>query len=441
MHSGSQQLPSSVAGWLSYIESLHPAGIAMGLSRVQQVASRLNFKFNYAVITVGGTNGKGSTCAMLERVYCQAGYQVGCYTSPHLLRYHERVRLQGQSISDDLLCQAFAAVESARAEVALTYFEMGTLAALWAFEQAALDVVVLEVGLGGRLDAVNIVDADCAIVTNVDLDHMEFLGDTREAIGFEKAGIYRPSQIAICGDLNPPQRLIQHAAAIGVALARNGETFAITPHSPHAMYRDDQGTLTLGNLALQGEYQWQNAASVLYAVRRMHNQLPVSSDTLVAAIQETQVIGRFQYWQHAPDIILDVAHNPHAARALRQNIQALRQAGSQIYAVFSMLADKDIQAVVATLHTVIDEWAIAPIAHPRAASASQLVALVSAQAQKQPIQSFATLPMALSYCYNKATINDKIIVFGSFFTVAAILELKDVSALPACHASSASSTN
>lgn len=434
MHSGSQQTPSSVAGWLSYIESLHPASIAMGLSRVKEVAQRLNFKFNYQVITVGGTNGKGSTCAMLERVYLQAGYQVGCYTSPHLLHYQERVRLQGKHISDDLLCRAFTAVEQARAEVALTYFEMGTLSALWAFEQSNLEVVVLEVGLGGRLDAVNIVDAQCAIVTNVDLDHMEFLGDTREAIGFEKAGIYRQQQIAICGDLNPPQSLVQYAKQIGAPLACNGVTFAMTPQSPHAIYRDQEGELTLGHLALQGEYQWQNAASVMYAVRRMHPQLPVSDACLVAAIQGTQVTGRFQYWQHAPDIILDVAHNPHAARALRQNIQALRASGASIYAVFSMLADKDIQSVVATLQPVIDEWAIAPIVHPRAASVTQLAAMVREQAGNQPVHLFATLPQALSHCYNKASINDKIIVFGSFFTVASILQLNGVKDLPACHA-------
>jgi dihydrofolate synthase / folylpolyglutamate synthase len=202
------ELPQTVEDWLGYIESLHPKSIEMGLGRVQTVATRLGLRFPFTVITVGGTNGKGSTCAMLERIYTLAGYRVGCYTSPHLVHYQERLRFNGEVIADDCLCSAFAAVEQARGDITLTYFEMGTLAALWAFEQKPLDVVVLEVGLGGRLDAVNIVDADCAIVTNVDLDHMEFLGDTRELIGHEKAGIYRQHQIAICGDAEPPASLL-----------------------------------------------------------------------------------------------------------------------------------------------------------------------------------------------------------------------------------------
>ncbi|HSI29366.1 MAG TPA: Mur ligase family protein, partial [Methylophilus sp.] len=239
MSSPLPELPVTVEAWLSYIESLHPKSIEMGLSRVQAVAARLQLEFPFTVITVGGTNGKGSTCAMLERIYATAGYRVGCYTSPHLVQYQERVRLNGALISDDVLCAAFAAVEFAREEIALTYFEMGTLAALWAFEQQPLDVVILEVGLGGRLDAVNIVDADCAIVTNVDLDHMEFLGDTRELIGHEKAGIYRKEQIAICGDAQPPVSLLNHAAALGVPLKRFGVDYRIDAGSKQqAQYQD-----------------------------------------------------------------------------------------------------------------------------------------------------------------------------------------------------------
>jgi dihydrofolate synthase / folylpolyglutamate synthase len=416
--------PQTVEDWLGYIESLHPKSIEMGLGRVQTVAARLQLQFPFTVITVGGTNGKGSTCAMLERIYSAAGYQVGCYTSPHLVHYQERVRFNANVIADALLCDAFAAVEQARGDITLTYFEMGTLAALWAFEQQPLDVVILEVGLGGRLDAVNIVDADCAIVTNVDLDHMEFLGDTRELIGHEKAGIYRQQQIAICGDVAPPVSLLAHADTLGVKLNRFGVDYRIDiTDTQHAHYRDAHGQLDIGTLRLFGHYQWNNAASVIFAVRALQARLPVTEDQLLQALTRTEVTGRFQYLQQAPDVILDVAHNPHAARALRDNLQRLSADGSQVVAVFSMLSDKDIASVVDILHPVIDAWHVAPIQHPRAADIDYLQACLSQKVSMAHIHLHADLPTALRTAYKKAAKNDKIIVFGSFFTVAAILEL------------------
>ena len=418
------ELPSTVEAWLGYIESLHPASIEMGLSRVQKVAARLQLKFPFTVITVGGTNGKGSTCAMLECIYRDAGYRVGCYTSPHLVHYQERVRFNGALIDDNVLCAAFLAVELARGDISLTYFEMGTLAALWAFEQQPLDVVILEIGLGGRLDAVNIVDADCAIVTNVDLDHMEFLGDTRELIGQEKAGIYRKDQIAICGDANPPASLLEHAKKLGLPLQRFGIDYKIeTHHQDHALYSDAQGQLAIGSLRLLGDYQWNNAANVIYAVRALQSRLPVTEACLLQGLTGTEVVGRFQYWHRSPDIILDVAHNPHAARALRSNLQQLSRNGGKVFAVFSMLSDKDIVSVVDILHDAIDAWEIAPIQHPRAASADHLKECLALKVPEWLVTVHADLPAALRSCYRKAAKNDKIIVFGSFFTVAAILEL------------------
>jgi dihydrofolate synthase/folylpolyglutamate synthase len=396
----------------------------MGLARVQTVAARLQLRFPFTVITVGGTNGKGSTCAMLERIYTLSGYRVGCYTSPHLVHYQERVRFNGEVIADDRLCQAFAAVEQARGDITLTYFEMGTLAALWAFEQEPLDVVVLEVGLGGRLDAVNIVDADCAIVTNVDLDHMEFLGDTRELIGHEKAGIYRQDQIAICGDIDPPASLLAYANTLGVQLKRFAIDYQIEiSDTQNAHYRDAYGQLDIGTLRLFGHYQWNNAANVIFAVRALHAKLPVAEEQLLQALTATEVTGRFQYWRHSPDVILDVAHNPHAARALRDNLQRLSANGSKVVAVFSMLSDKDIASVVDILHEAIDEWHIAPIQHPRAASIDFLQACLCQYVPSGLIYLYPDLPAALRSGYKKAAKNDKIIVFGSFFTVAAILEL------------------
>ncbi|MFQ6334597.1 bifunctional tetrahydrofolate synthase/dihydrofolate synthase [Methylophilus sp. 3sh_L] len=416
--------PQTVEDWLGYIESLHPKSIEMGLGRVQAVAQRLGLNFPFTVITVGGTNGKGSTCAMLERIYTAAGYEVGCYTSPHLIHYQERVRFNGQVIADDRLCQAFSAVEEARGDITLTYFEMGTLAALWAFEQQALDVVVLEVGLGGRLDAVNIVDADCAIVTNVDLDHMEYLGDTRELIGREKAGIYRTEQIAICGDAEPPLSLLAYAEQLGVKLYRYGSDYQIEiSESQAAHYEDAFGVLDIASLRLYGRYQWNNAANVIFAVRALQSQLPVSASVMLQALVGTEVTGRFQYWHHSPDIILDVAHNPHAARALRDNLQRLTAGGGRVIAVFSMLSDKDIASVVDILHDVFDEWHIAPIMHPRAADLHELNNYLAGRVSVERLHAHANLPAALQSAYKKAAKNDKIIVFGSFFTVAAILEL------------------
>lgn len=418
------ELPQTVEDWLGYIESLHPKSIEMGLGRVQTVATRLGLRFPFTVITVGGTNGKGSTCAMLERIYTLAGYRVGCYTSPHLVHYQERLRFNGEVIANDCLCSAFAAVEQARGDITLTYFEMGTLAALWAFEQKPLDVVVLEVGLGGRLDAVNIVDADCAIVTNVDLDHMEFLGNTRELIGHEKAGIYRKHQIAICGDAEPPASLLAYAESLGVALNRFGIDYQIeVTDAQDAHYRDAHGALDIGALRLFGRYQWNNAANVIFAVRALQTKLPVKEERLLQALTGTEVTGRFQYWRQAPDVILDVAHNPHAARALRDNLQRLGADGSKVIAVFSMLSDKDIASVVDILHEAIDEWHVAPIQHPRAASIDYLQSCISQNVPPGNIYVYADLPAALQAGYKKAAKNDKIIVFGSFFTVAAILEL------------------
>lgn len=423
MSSAISRLPNTVEAWLSYIESLHPTSIEMGLSRVQAVAARLQLTFPFTVISVGGTNGKGSTCAMLERIYTTAGYRVGCYTSPHLLHYQERVRFNGAQIADELLCAGFAAVEQARGDISLTYFEMGTLAALWAFEQQALDVVILEVGLGGRLDAVNIVDADCAIVTNVDLDHMEFLGDTRELIGHEKAGIYRQQQIAVCGDVDPPASLLDHAQALGVKLRRFGIDYQISvDHAHHAQYHDAQGQLTIDSLRLFGDYQWHNAANVIYAVRALQSRLPVNDGSLLQGLTGTEVVGRFQYWHRNPDIILDVAHNPHAARALRSNLQQLTTGGGKVIAVFSMLSDKDISSVIDILHDVIDDWNIAPIQHPRAASIDFLKDCLCKRVAETHVTAHPDLPAALRSSYRKAAKNDKIIVFGSFFTVAAILE-------------------
>lgn len=420
--------PKSVDAWLAYIEALHPKSIAMGLERVSIVAQRLALFGQFKrpiVITVAGTNGKGSSCAMLERIYSEAGYRVGCYTSPHLQRYQERVRVCSKEISDQALCDAFDAVESARDAIELTYFEMGTLAAFWHFSQQPLDILVLEVGLGGRLDAVNIVDADCAIVTNVDMDHMEYLGDTREKIGLEKAGIYRANQIAICGDRSPPQSLIGYAANLGVALQCIRQAFDVYAGDERWRYHDAHGELDFPSLSLTGVFQRDNAASVIYAIRALHSVLPVADSVIVEVLPKVQLTGRFQYLNHTPDIIVDVAHNPQAAQSLLDNLLALRKNMSKdgrLIAVFAMLADKDIQAVVKILMHQFDIWHVAEIKHPRAAKLNDLVRIFSDVDVGSPVEAHLNIELALSVAYKNATKNDKIIVFGSFFTVAAALD-------------------
>ena len=423
--------PKSVDAWLAYIEALHPKSIAMGLERVSVVAQRLALFSQFqrpVIVTVAGTNGKGSSCAMLERIYAEAGYRVGCYTSPHLQRYQERVRVCSKEISDQALCDAFDAVESARDTIELTYFEMGTLAAFWHFSQQPLDVLVLEVGLGGRLDAVNILDADCAIVTNVDMDHMEYLGHTREKIGLEKAGVYRANQIAICGDRAPPQSLVSHAAKLDVALHCIQQAFDVDARDGQWCYRDAHGVLDIPSLSLTGAFQRDNAASVIYAIRALRPVLPVADAVIVQTLPNVQLSGRFQYLSHAPDIIVDVAHNPQAAQSLLDNLLELRKKmpkDGRLIAVFAMLADKDIQAVVNILMQQFDTWHVAEIRHPRAAKLNDLVRIFSDCAVSSPVEAHLNIELALSSAYKSVAKNDKIIVFGSFFTVAAALDYWD----------------
>ena len=413
--------PSTASEWLAYIEALHPKSIAMGLDRVKIVADKLQLQPNFPIITVAGTNGKGSVCAMLSQIYAQAGYSVGCYTSPHLIRYHERVSINNQTISDDDLCSAFAAVEAARGEVALTYFEMGTLAAMWHFCRQNLDIVILEVGLGGRLDAVNIFEPTCAIVTTIDLDHMEYLGDTREKIGFEKAGIYRAKKLAICGDENPPQSLLDYAKKIGANLQLIKRDFQVKKTAQKTaqgwQYAAGGVHLQLPNLGLAGDFQLNNAACAVHAVQRLNDILPVPQANIHAALRAVKLIGRFQQIHSLPAILVDVAHNPHAATSLAHNLQAMPCNGRTL-AVFAMLRDKDIEGVICALTGEIDAWYLADNQSPRGAKASDLQKILLQLANKSPIQLFADVGAAMDAAYKNAAKNDRIIVFGSFYTVA-----------------------
>ncbi|WP_047538254.1 bifunctional tetrahydrofolate synthase/dihydrofolate synthase [Methylotenera versatilis] len=409
--------PTTAQQWLAYIEAQHPKAIAMGLDRVNAVAQKLQLEPAFPIITVAGTNGKGSTCALLSQVYLQAGYRVGCYTSPHLMRYNERVRVNDIDISDDDLCVAFDAIEQARGDIALTYFEIGTLAAMWHFCQNSLDIVILEVGLGGRLDAVNIFSPTCSIVTTIDLDHMDYLGDTREKIGFEKAGIFRENALAICGDENPPQSLIDHAAKIGTPLKLINRDFTVTKTTQAWQYSAEGHELLLPNLGMQGDFQLSNAACVVCATQYLNTILPVSLANIHEAFQTVTLIGRFYQIHTQPIIVVDVAHNPHAAVSLAHNLKAMPCAG-KTFAVFAMLADKDIDGVIHAVAPNINQWFVADNHSPRGAKAFDLNQRLIKNDPKSVTELFADVTSALNAACKTATKNDRIIVFGSFYTVA-----------------------
>jgi len=415
----------SLADWLAYLEQLHPTAIDMGLDRVRAVAARMAMtRPAPLVVTVTGTNGKGSTCAFIASLLNAQGLKIGSYSSPHLLRYNERVLLSGREASDAELCEAFAVVETARGEISLTYFEMGTLAAFWLFERAGLDAVVLEVGLGGRLDAVNIVDADLAVITNIGLDHADWLGNSRESVAYEKAGILREGKPALCGDLDPPQPLLDHANSLSAPLLLRGRDFDLAMGAGDWHWRgvDAAGApLELHGLPLL-TLPMENAALALQAYAMLG--LPWDPARLARALLQTRVVGRLDSRQvlwngRRIALLLDVGHNPHAAAFLAQRLEQRPVVGTR-RAVFGLLADKDLTGVLDALAPSISDWAVAPLPTPRTQSATQLAqALLERGAS---VSEYATIEQALDAQCARAESVDEILVFGSFYCVAAALE-------------------
>jgi dihydrofolate synthase / folylpolyglutamate synthase len=415
--------PHSLDDWLAFISAQHPSTIALGLDRVREVAARMGLAPPPAAITVGGTNGKGSTCAMLERILVESGYRVGGYSSPHLLRYNERVRVDGVEASDAVLAASFERVEAVRGATALTYFEFGTLAALAVFEEAKVEAVVLEVGLGGRLDAVNIVDADCAIVVSVDLDHQAFLGNDREAIGFEKAGIFRSARPAIFGDTDPPTRLVEHARSIEADLQVLGRDFHIEAGERQWDFIGRAGARrALPMPALRGRWQLKNAACALAALGELTAKLPVSLGEVKRGLGEVRLAGRLQVLPGRPVVVLDVAHNPHAARALAGGLGEMGRF-ARTTAVFAMLADKDIEGVIDAVRDRIDRWYVSAAAAERAAPVERLQQALAARGLDTAMRAFPSVEEAYSAARSEAGANDRIVVFGSFHTVAEALRI------------------
>ena len=418
-------LPSSLRDWLAYVEQLHPKSIEMGLERVREVAQRLGLELRCPVVTVGGTNGKGSTCAMLESILLEAGYRVALYTSPHLVDFNERARIAGRAVSDEQLLPHFEAVERARGETRLTYFEFTTLAILRLFADSQPDVAILEVGLGGRLDAVNLIDADCSIVTCVDIDHTEYLGDTREAIGWEKAHIFRTGRPAICSDPSPPRALADFAREIDADLWLFGRDFNYTGDRQQWSY-GGRGVRrnALAYPALRGANQLLNASGVLAALEALRERLPVTQQAVRQGLASVELPGRFQVLPGRPAVVLDVAHNPHAAAHLAENLDNMGFF-PVTWGVFGAMADQDLDGMIGHLKTRIDHWLPVDLPLNRAASAADLARRLEdrgiADTAQHIVKAHASPRAALAYAREHAGQDDRIVVFGSFLTVADIL--------------------
>jgi len=424
-----------LSDWLACLERRHPrgeAGIELGLERVRKVAEVLGQQPFCPIFAIAGTNGKGSTAAYLESILNRAGVQVGCYASPHLLRYNERVRIQGEPVADTLLCAAFSKVEVARCqagEVFLSYFEFGTLAAWEIFAAARCEALVLEVGMGGRLDAVNLYDPDVALVTTIDLDHQDWLGQDRESIGFEKAGIFRAGRPALCGDTDPPQSLMAHAESLGAPLRIIGRDFGFLKDEGgnrlQWCYWQRQGETVrrraLAYPGLRGAAQLKNAALALAALDALQARLPVSMQAIREGLIQTSLPGRFQVLPGRPVTVLDVGHNPQAARVLAENLSSMGFFLGKTYAVLGMLSDKDVEGCVAALRGKISRWFLASLESTRGLSAEALAERLQGVAPDASYACHTNPAAAFAAAREVAREDDRILVFGSFYTVSAVL--------------------
>lgn len=424
---------TGLSSWLQHLENGVAGGeIEMGLARVGAVRDQMGLNPVCPLIVVGGTNGKGSVCAYLTQIYHEAGYRVGTLTSPHLLRFNERIAINGEAVADDLIVSAFEHIETARAEIPLTYFEFNTLAAVDVFIRQQVDVMILEVGLGGRLDAVNIFDADVAVITSVDLDHEAFLGDTVEKVAFEKAGIMRAEKPVICAQIPVPHSLLSHAAEVGADLLLLGRDFdchkmemqqwSYRFHPQESsLYTGEHARHALPIPVLRGNFQLSNAACALTVLECLSERLPLDIGAIKRGLLRVRHPGRFQVLPGRPVTVLDVGHNPHAARALRSSLIALPYAEKRI-AVFSMLADKDIDAVLEIIKDQFDCWLIAPLALPRGMTVQALQEKFI-QHNIAAVTAYPDVKEAYQAALSEAGENDRIVVFGSFHTVAEIIDL------------------
>ena len=411
--------------WLAWQQTLHSQKIELGLDRIAEVANALGIlQPNYLVITVAGTNGKGSIVAILESIYHQAGYRVASYTSPHLLHYNERIKVEQKNIDDETLCKAFDLVDQTRGETSLSYFEFGTLAAMQIFNDVELDVVIYEVGLGGRLDAVNILDTNCAIVSSIGIDHVQWLGSTRESIGFEKACIFRSHRPAICGDEEPPESLVKYAQDV------DSKLFLI--NKDYSYQRNDDQTWSFHsskvnweNLpmpSLYGDAQVSNAATALMGLVSIDDKMPVTRQSVDRGLSNINLLGRFQRITGSCEIILDVAHNLDSAKVMVKNLQDLDPV-AKTYAVFAVLADKDVDGIIESVKGLIDKWYISQLATERTLNCKKLQKLLKQNCPDCDVQHYPSISEAYLAAKQDADNSSRIIVFGSFLTVAEVLSI------------------
>jgi len=409
--------------WLDHCERLHPKTIELGLERSQAVAARMGLRFECPVITVAGTNGKGSTCAMLEAIALQAGYRAGVYTSPHLVHFEERCRIHGEIVKAQELIPHFEKVEAAREGTSLSYFEFTTLAIMSLMAASRLDVAILEVGLGGRLDTVNIIDTDCAVITSIDLDHMDYLGTDRESIGREKAGIMRTGKPAVVSDPMPPQSVIDRATEIGADLWTLGRDFNFSGDKLQWGWAGrGRRYAGLAYPALRGANQLVNASGALAALEALRDRIPVTAQAVRTGLALVELPGRFQIVPGQPALVLDVAHNPHSVAALAANLDAMGFYPTT-HAVFGAMADKDLAPMLKKMGPLVDRWYFTDLPTPRASAAAALIESWRAQETRRDVaaSTHATPMEALRAAVAAADPADRIVVFGSFYTVGGVL--------------------
>ena len=415
----------TITEWLEWQEQLHLSSIDLGLDRVQAVAKNMRLDtLDMPVISVAGTNGKGSSVAMLDSIYRQAGYSTGCYTSPHLIKYNERICINGSQVSDEDICEAFAAIDEARGDISLTYFEFGTLAGAYLFRKHKVDAAIFEVGLGGRLDAVNLWDADVALITTIDIDHIDWLGDDRESIGIEKAGIMRNGKTVVCGDTNPTASMSSEAKRIGANLLQQGEHFSWkkATNSQHWEYVDSQQKLhTFPLPSLRGAFQLNNAATVITAIVDFNHVLPITKEHIKRGLQQAQVTGRLQKLGENPELLVDVAHNPQSALALASYLKENPRKGKTV-AVFSALTDKDLAGILAPLIQHFAAWHLIPLEGPRAQDTLLLSDKLQAVGIRSPIECHKDTGNVIKTLQKTMNSEDRVVAFGSFLVVSAFIQ-------------------
>jgi dihydrofolate synthase/folylpolyglutamate synthase len=409
---------TSLAEWLIWQEQSHPRPIDLGLERVAGVHRKLKLSRKPLTITVGGTNGKGSCVAFLEAIYRAQGYTVGAYTSPHIVRYNERIRIDGQAVEDEAICRAFESIDAVRGDTSLSYFEFGTLAALKLFAERGVEIQLLEVGLGGRLDAVNIIEPDVALVTTIALDHMEWLGNNVDDIAREKAGIFRAGVPAIIGDDQISPMLAAVATEKKAQVLSLGQQFGYRKQGGEwEWFAGDLCFKDLPQPAFKGEHQYRNASAVIMAVSSLSDRFPVAKKALDQGLREAHLKGRFQFIDGDIPVLLDVGHNPQAVATLRCHLQS-DFPNVKIHALFAMMKDKDIASVIASMRECIADWYLVPLNNPRAASPEQLSEFFLQQDIDNVHSDYANFKAAFDDVRQQAMPGDMILIFGSFFLVS-----------------------